>query len=169
MHAVTIGFGGDADLEAGKVAAFTGYWPDDGVTVAQSGQPVEDFKLNQWGGPDYPGLVAFTTRKLIGADPGLVRAFVAATVHGYEDTLRDPQRSLADLLHANSAIEPRLARASLRAPTCRSSTRAACPYGTLVPASWPRSSRWLAAHRLIARALRRGRFGTNRFLSLDRL
>ena len=38
-----------------------GLLADDGVTVAQSGQPVEDFKLNQWGGPDYPGLVAFTT------------------------------------------------------------------------------------------------------------
>jgi NitT/TauT family transport system substrate-binding protein/putative hydroxymethylpyrimidine transport system substrate-binding protein len=163
VHAVTIGFGGDADLEAGKVAAFTGYWPDDGVTVAQSGHPVEDFKLNQWGGPDYPGLVAFTTRKLIGADPGLVRAFVAATVHGYEDTLRDPQRSLADLLHANTAIEPRLARASLRAylPIFDSG---GVPYGTLVPSKLAALSRWLAAHRLIARALSPGRFATNRFL-----
>jgi len=163
VHTVTIGFGGDADLEAGKVAAFTGYWPDDGVTVARSGHPVEDFKLNQWGGPDYPGLVAFTTRKLIDADPGLVRAFVTATVHGYEDTLRDPQRSLADLLRANTAIEPALARASLRAylPIFDSG---GVPYGTLVPSKVAALSRWLTAHRLIARPLSPGRFGTNRFL-----
>jgi hypothetical protein len=92
-----------------------------------------------------------------------VRAFVAATVHGYEDTLRDPQRSLADLLHANTAIEPRLARASLRAylPIFDSG---GVPYGTLVPSKLAALSRWLAAHRLIARALSPGRFATNRFL-----
>ena len=110
-----------------------------------------------------PGSRGVHDGELIGADPGLVRAFVAATVHGYEDTLRDPQRSLADLLHANSAIEPRLARASLRAylPIFDS---AACPHPCSFRASWPRSARWLAAHRLIARALSPGRFGTNRFL-----
>ena len=67
------------------------------------------------GGPAYPGLVAFTTRSLIARDPALVRAFVRATVHGYEDTLRDPARSLAELEARNPTIEHRLARASLAA------------------------------------------------------
>jgi ABC-type nitrate/sulfonate/bicarbonate transport system substrate-binding protein len=163
VHVETIGFNGDADLEAGKVAAFTGYWPDDGVTVAQSGHPVTDFKLNQWGGPDYPGLVAFTTRKLIRQDPKLVAAFVAATVHGYEDTLRAPQRSLADLLQLNPSIERTLAAASLRAylPIYDSG---GVPYGTLVPAKLAALSSWLLANHLIAHAVSPQRFGTNRFL-----
>ena len=59
-----------------------------------SGHPITAFALDRNGGPAYPGLVAFTTRALIASDPALVRGFVAATVHGYEDTLADPARSL---------------------------------------------------------------------------
>jgi NitT/TauT family transport system substrate-binding protein/putative hydroxymethylpyrimidine transport system substrate-binding protein len=163
VHVVTIGFNGDADLAAGKVAAFTGYWPDDGVTVAQSGHPVTDFKLNDWGGPDYPGLVAFTTTKLIKAQPALVRAFVTATVHGYEDTLRDPGRSLAELLAANPALERPLTRASLAAylPIFDAG---GVPDGTLVATKLASLSSWLLAHKLIARPLSPQRFGTNKFL-----
>jgi len=163
VRTVTIGFNGDADLEAGKVSAFTGYWPDDGVTVALSGHPVTDFKLNRWGGPDYPGLVAFTTRSLIARDPRLVRAFVAATVHGYEDTLRDPARSLRDLERLNPSIEPRLAKVSLDAylPIFDAG---GVPDGTLVPARIAALSRWLVRNRLIAHPISPRRFGTNRFL-----
>jgi ABC-type nitrate/sulfonate/bicarbonate transport system substrate-binding protein len=163
IHIVTIGFNGVADLEAGRIAAFTGYWPDDGVTLQVDGYPVTDFKLNQWGGPDYPGLVAFTTERLIRRDPKLVRAFVAATVHGYEDTLRDPGRSLDDLLARNPAIEPRLARASLGAylPIYDSG---GVPYGTLVPGKIAALSRWLLANHLIAHPVSPQRFGTNAFL-----
>jgi putative hydroxymethylpyrimidine transport system substrate-binding protein len=148
---------------AGKVAAFTGYWPDDGVTVAQSGHPVTDFKLNDWAGPDYPGLVAFTTTKLIRRDPALVRAFVRATVHGYEDTLRDPSRSLAELLAANPALGRALTRASLAAylPIFDAG---GVPDGMLVPARAAALSRWLLAHRLIGRPVSPQRFGTNQFL-----
>jgi ABC-type nitrate/sulfonate/bicarbonate transport system substrate-binding protein len=163
LHIVTIGFNGVADLEAGKIAAFTGYWPDDGVTLKVSGYPVTDFKLNQWGGPDYPGLVAFTTKRLIRKDPQLVRAFVRATVHGYEDTLHDPDRSLDDLLKLNPSIERKLAKASLAAylPIYDAGGVA---YGTLVPSKLAALSNWLLRNRLIAHAVSPQRFGTNAFL-----
>jgi ABC-type nitrate/sulfonate/bicarbonate transport system substrate-binding protein len=163
LHIVTIGFNGVADLEAGKIGAFTGYWPDDGVTLQVSGYPVTDFKLNQWGGPDYPGLVAFTTRRLIRKDPQLVRAFVRATVRGYEETLRDPQRSLDDLLKLNPSIERKLASASLAAylPIYDAGGVA---YGTLVPSKIAALSSWLLRNHLIAHAVGPQRFGTNAFL-----
>jgi putative hydroxymethylpyrimidine transport system substrate-binding protein len=163
VHILTVGFNGVADLEAGKIAAFTGYWPDDGVTLQVSGYPVTDFKLNQWGGPDYPGLVAFTTRRLIRRDPALVRAFVAATAHGYEDTLRDPSRSLADLLALNPSIDRKLAKASLAAylPIYAAG---GVPYGTLVPAKIIALSRWLVRNHLVPHAVSPARFGTNAFI-----
>jgi putative hydroxymethylpyrimidine transport system substrate-binding protein len=163
VHILTVGFNGVADLEAGKIAAFTGYWPDDGVTLQVSGYPVTDFKLNQWGGPDYPGLVAFTTRRLIRRDPALVRAFVAATAHGYEDTLRDPGRSLADLLALNPSIDRKLAKASLAAylPIYAAG---GVPYGTLVPAKIIALSRWLVRNHLVPHAVSPARFGTNAFI-----
>jgi ABC-type nitrate/sulfonate/bicarbonate transport system substrate-binding protein len=163
VRVLTIGFDGVAYLEAGKIAAFTGYWPDDGVTLTQSGHPITVFKLDAGGGPAYPGLVAFTTRSLIARDPSLVRGFVRATVHGYEDTLRDPARSLADLEARNPAIEPSLARASLAAylPVFDAG---GVPDGTLVPARIAALVRWLRAHRLISGPLSVARFGTNAFL-----
>jgi NitT/TauT family transport system substrate-binding protein/putative hydroxymethylpyrimidine transport system substrate-binding protein len=163
IHIETIGFNGVADLEAGKIAAFTGYWPDDGVTLQVTGYPVTDFKLNQWGGPDYPGLVAFTTERLIRRDPSLVRAFVAATVHGYEDTLRDPARSLGDLLRLNPSIGAKLAQASLAAylPIYDSG---GVRYGTLVASKITALSAWLLRNHLIAHAVSPGRFGTNAFI-----
>jgi NitT/TauT family transport system substrate-binding protein/putative hydroxymethylpyrimidine transport system substrate-binding protein len=163
IRVVTISFNGVADLEAGKIAAFTGYWPDDGVTLQVSGHPITVFKLDDYGGPAYPGLVAFTTRALIRRDPALVRAFVRATVHGYEDTLRDPARSLTDLESRNPAIERRLARASLAAylPVFDAG---GVPYGTLVPARVAALTRWLRAHQLLSRPVSAARFGTDRFV-----
>jgi ABC-type nitrate/sulfonate/bicarbonate transport system substrate-binding protein len=163
VRVLTIGFDGVADLEAGRIAAFTGYWPDDGVSLTVGGYPITVFKLDQNGGPAYPGLVAFATRSLIASDPSLVRAFVRATVRGYEDTLRDPKRSLADLLASNPSIEPKLARASLAAylPVFDAG---GVPYGTLVPARIASLSAWLVRNRLTVRPVAVSRFGTNAFL-----
>jgi NitT/TauT family transport system substrate-binding protein/putative hydroxymethylpyrimidine transport system substrate-binding protein len=163
VRVVTVGFDGVAYLEAGKIAAFTGYWPDDGVSLQVSGHPITVFKLDQYGGPAYPGLVAFTTRALIRRDPGLVRAFVKATVRGYEDTLRDPPRSLDDLLARNPSVQRRLAKASLAAyePVFDAG---AVPDGTLVPARVAALSSWLLANHLISHAVSPSAFGTNAFL-----
>jgi putative hydroxymethylpyrimidine transport system substrate-binding protein len=160
---VTVGFDGVPYLEAGKIAAFTGYWPDDGVSLQVSGHPITIFKLDSGGGPAYPGLVAFTTRSLIARDPSLVRAFVRATVHGYEDTLRDPRRSLADLLTANASLEPKLARASLAAYLPMFDA-GGVPDGTLVGSRIAALSSWLVRNRLTARPVGVARFGTNAFL-----
>jgi putative hydroxymethylpyrimidine transport system substrate-binding protein len=164
VHLVTIGFNGAADLEAGKIAAFTGYWPDDGVQVQLSGDPITVFKLDQNGGPAYPGLVTFTTQQLIRADPRLVRAFVAATVRGYEDTVRDPQRSLADLLALNPAIQRRVAQASLRLYVPLFTDSGAVPFGTLQAQNLAALSGWLLRYKLIHAPIPPSRYGTNAFL-----
>ena len=163
VKVVTIGFNGVEYLEAGKIDAFTGYWPDDGVSLEVSGHPITVFKLDQNGGPAYPGLVAFTTRKLAKHDPALVRAFVKATVRGYEDTLRDPARSLRELIAANPTIQPKLARASLAAylPVFDAG---GVPYGTLVPSRIVALLAWLRAHRLLAHSENAAQFGSNAFL-----
>jgi putative hydroxymethylpyrimidine transport system substrate-binding protein len=163
VKVLTVGFDGVQYLEAGKIAAFTGYWPDDGVALRVGGYPITVFKLDQNGGPAYPGLVAFTTRSLIASDPALVRGFVHATVRGYEDTLRDPARSLNDLLGANPTVERKLARASLAAylPVFDAG---GVPDGELVPSRIAALSSWLVRNHLISHAIAVSRFGTNAFL-----
>jgi putative hydroxymethylpyrimidine transport system substrate-binding protein len=162
VHVVNIGFDGARALAAGRIAAFTGFIPADGVQLQVSGHPIAAFALDRNGGPAYPGLVAFTTRGLIASDPALVRGFVAATVHGYEDTLADPGRSLRELLAANPTLARRFARASLG--VYLPLFAAGAPFGTLQSANVRAMSDWMLANRLIGAPVAPARYGTNAFL-----
>jgi ABC-type nitrate/sulfonate/bicarbonate transport system substrate-binding protein len=164
VRAVTVGFNGAQALLSGRVAAFTGFIPDDGVQLQVGGHPITPFWLDRAGGPAYPGLVAFTTRALARSDPALVRAFVAATVRGYEDTLRDPARSLADLLRLNPGLPRRLTAAALRAYLPLFADRGAVPFGALQPAHVDALSRWMRANGLISSPVGFARYGTDAFL-----
>lgn len=165
VHVVTIGFNGATALVAGRVAAFTGFWPDDGVGLTVNRHPITVFQLDRWGGPAYPGLVAFTTRRLIAGDPALVRAFVAATVRGYRDTLRDPQASLADLLRLNPGLPRPLTAASLRTYLgLFAGGGPAASFGRLDPQRVDAMSAWMVANHLIHRGVSAARYGTNEFL-----
>jgi ABC-type nitrate/sulfonate/bicarbonate transport system substrate-binding protein len=161
---VTVGFNGGQALVAGRVAAFTGFIPDDGVALAVSGHPITAFALDQYGGPAYPGLVAFTTRGLIASDPALVRDFVAATVHGYEDTLAAPARSLTELEAANPTLPRKLTAASLKVYLPLFATGHNTPFGTLRDANVAAMSKWMLAAGLIHAPIAPTRYGTNEFV-----
>ena len=163
VHVVTIGFNGASAVVAGRVAAFTGFWPDDGVGLQVAGHPITVFALDRYGGPSYPGLVAFTTRSLVRADPGLVRAFVTATVRGYRDTLRDPATSLADLLRLNPGTPTAVTAASLRT-YLGLFTAPGRPYGRLDAANVAAMVAWMTANRLIRAPISVQRYGTNQFV-----
>ncbi|HUN78429.1 MAG TPA: ABC transporter substrate-binding protein, partial [Solirubrobacteraceae bacterium] len=164
VHVVTVGFNGAQALVGGKVAAFTGFIPDDGVGLQVSGHPITSFWLDREGGPAYPGLVAFTTRGLAASDPVLVRDFVAATVRGYQDTLRDPSRSLRDLLRLNPSLPRHLTAASLHAYLPLFAGAGAVPFGTLQPAHIEELSRWMVHNGLIGAPVPFARYGTNAFV-----
>jgi putative hydroxymethylpyrimidine transport system substrate-binding protein len=164
VHVVTVGFNGPQALLAGRIAAFTGFIPDEGVTLRVSGHPVSAFGLSQYGGPAYPGLVAFTTRHEIASDPQLVRDFVAATVHGYEDTLKDPARSLRELLAANPTLPRALTKASLAVYLPLFADADQVPFGTLQAANVAAMSKWMVGAGLIHASIAPARYGTNAFL-----
>jgi putative hydroxymethylpyrimidine transport system substrate-binding protein len=170
VKVVTVGFNGGQALVAGRIAAFTGFIPDDGVALSASGHPIAAFALDRNGGPAYPGLVAFTTRKLIASDPGLVKDFVAATAHGYEDTLADPSRSLADLEAANPTLPRKLTAASLGVylPLFKGDDTVAggsgAAFGTLRATNVAAMSKWMLGAGLINSPIAPARYGTNRFL-----
>jgi len=112
---VTIGFNTVPALEGGRVDAITGYPPADGTQIELDGSPTRSFRLDEWGGPRYPGLVVFSTEQMIESDPELMRGFVDATVHGYEDTIDDPARCLDALLAQVPGMDAELAEAQLDA------------------------------------------------------
>jgi putative hydroxymethylpyrimidine transport system substrate-binding protein len=164
VHVVTIGFNGVQDLQAHRIVAFTGFWPADGVQLQVNGYPIKAFKLDENGGPAYPGLVAFTTKSLIASNPQLVRDFVAATVKGYQDTVRDPQQSLNDLLQQNPTLQRKFNQASLNAYLPLFTDHGKVPFGTLQTANVAALSSWLLQYKLIHAPISPSRYGTNQFL-----
>ncbi len=163
VRVVTIGFNGASALVSGRVAAFTGFWPDDGVGLQVSGHPITVFALDRWGGPAYPGLVAFTTERLIAREPALVGAFVSATVRGYQDTLRDPQTSLNDLLRLNPGLPRNLTAASLKA-YLGLFAGGGTGFGRIDGGHVNAMSAWMVANGLIHTPVSAQRYGTNDFL-----
>jgi putative hydroxymethylpyrimidine transport system substrate-binding protein len=115
VEKVTIGFNGVQNLENGKVDAFTGFIPADGVQIEVDGFPTTSFALDEYGGPQYPGLVVFSTEEQIASDPELMQKFVTATVKAYDEVIEDPQVGLDALLAENPAIPEDFADASLEA------------------------------------------------------
>lgn len=115
VNVVTIGFNGVQSLESGKVKAFTGFIPADGVQVEADGYPTKNFPLDEYGGPSYPGLVVFSTESKIGEDPDLMQSFVDATVKGYQDALDDPAAAIDSLISQTQGIDKQLATDSFDA------------------------------------------------------
>lgn len=144
---VTIGFNAVAALAAGKVAAATGFWNAEAVTLRRRGIPIRVFKVDEFGAPPYPELVLTTTRQILERDPELVRGVVSATRHGYLLAERKPSRALDDLLQADPALERTEQAAELRVllPVLHPK-----PFDPRVLASW---AAWDLEHGLLERPL----------------
>jgi putative hydroxymethylpyrimidine transport system substrate-binding protein len=105
VHEVTIGFNAVSALAAGKVDAATGFWNAEGVTLQQTGVPIQIFKVDEYGAPPYPELVLTTTERTLQQQPELVEDVVAATRGGYRFTEANPAKALEDLLAADPSLE----------------------------------------------------------------
>ena len=161
VQQVTIGFGGVKALLAGRVDAFTGFIPADGVQVELEGEPIRPFPIDEFGGPRYPGLVVFATREEIEADPELMEGFARATLHGYRDVLAQPEQGLEALLAANPGIDARFARSSLRALMPLFGTSES--FGTISPARLRELSAFLVAEQ-IGPPVAPARYATDEFV-----
>lgn len=115
VEKVTIGFNGVQALANRRVDGFIGFIPADGVQLELDGSPIEAFPFDEYGGPQYPGLVVFSTETQISDDPDLAKAFVDATVRGYEEVLADPELGIEALLAETVGISRELAEAGFTA------------------------------------------------------
>ncbi len=162
VNVVTIGFNGVQNLENGKVSAFTGFVPADGVQVEKDGFPITAFPLDKNGGPSYPGLVIFSTQKKIGENPALMRAFVDATLKGYEATFKSPDKSIQDLVDQVPGTDQALAAATLKA--YMPLFKGAPVYGEFVTKNIEALSKFLVDNKLADAPISPQRYGTNQFV-----
>jgi len=158
---VVIGFNGVQALRSGRVEAFTGYIPEDATALEARGTPTRSFAFDRWGGPAYPGLVAFTSPERIREDPELVRAFVEATTRGYRDALADPSRAITDLAERAEGVDPAFARKVFRA--YRPLIGSPSSLGRIDPAAVRQLSEFMLENGLAERPVTPGRFAAGNF------
>ncbi|MGH2916522.1 MAG: ABC transporter substrate-binding protein [Solirubrobacteraceae bacterium] len=126
LHTVTIGYDAVPDLLAGRVAAATAFWNDEGIALARRRPGFRVFRVDDYGAPAYPELIVCATAATLRARPGLARAVVTALVRGYDAALADPalgQRSLERLVsgldHALDTAELSALRPAFTGPKRR--------------------------------------------------
>jgi ABC-type nitrate/sulfonate/bicarbonate transport system substrate-binding protein len=160
---ITTGFDFAKYLVAGKINAFTGYLTDAVQADVESGVRLSFMRLDQFGGPTYPSLVFYATTARIAQDPGLIRDFVAATVHGYQDTLKNPSGALNAFLSLNPAVKAAPTKAALTAilPLFKDG---ATQYGHVNLADLNNLSAFLVKNKLIKKTVPASQAATNEFL-----
>ena len=150
LHTITIGFNAVADLLAGRVAAATAFWNDEGVTVRRQRPGFHAFRVDDYGAPPYPELVLCASASHLRRDPGLAQSVVRALVTGYRFTIGHPAQSAADLERQVTGLDPSLVGAELSAllPAFRAADGGV---GTLDPATLRRWSVWEARFGIVRR------------------
>jgi NitT/TauT family transport system substrate-binding protein/putative hydroxymethylpyrimidine transport system substrate-binding protein len=112
VRRVTIGFNAVADLAAGKIDAATAFWNAEGVQLQQTGFPIREFRVDEFGAPRYPELLLVTSASVFKGDPGTKRerqlhnagmqprcGMTIGLERGYRTVLaKDPEVALNDLL-----------------------------------------------------------------------
>jgi ABC-type nitrate/sulfonate/bicarbonate transport system substrate-binding protein len=115
VKTITIGFNAVADLLAGRVAAATAFWNDEGQAIQSKRPGFHIFRVDDYGAPSYPELVLCATAQTLRRDPGLARHVVSALVRGYRFALSDPAASAGDLERLVPGLDPKLVSTQLTA------------------------------------------------------
>jgi len=115
VKTITIGFNAVPALLAGRVAAATAFWNDEGITLAHERPGFHVFRVERYGAPAYPELVLCATGAGLKADPALAGAVVEALVRGYGAALADPAGAIEDLEREVPGLDTALLPAQLHA------------------------------------------------------
>ena len=89
----------------------------EGIEAAERGIELRTFAFGDYGFPDFYQVVLACDRDWLAAEPELARAFVAATVRGFELAATDPEAAAALLVSENPGVfegNPELPRLSQR-------------------------------------------------------
>ena len=96
------------------VITFTAW---EGIEASQRGIALRTFAFGEYGFPDFYQVVLACDREWLAAQPDLARAFIAATVRGFELAADDPDQAAALLVSQNPGVfdgNPTLPGASQR-------------------------------------------------------
>lgn len=150
VRRITIGFNAVPALLAGRVAAATAFWNDEGVALRRARPGFHIFRVDSYGAPAYPELVLCATRARLRNSAALATAVVRALERGYRFTLRHPGTSATELESQVPGLNPALVAADLSALRPAFAGPGGQP-GALNPSVLSRWARWEARFGIVKR------------------
>lgn len=142
LKTVTIGYDAVPDLLAGRVAAATAFWNDEGVQLSHQHPPFHVFRVQDYGAPAYPELVLTATAAELKRDPDLARRVVRTLVDGYEAVLAHPQAGERALMSQVTGLSAKAVNEQLKVELPAFLPAGGGAYGTLQPALLRRWANW---------------------------
>ena len=159
-----VGFDLAPALAAGKVDAVIGaYWNIESVQLERQGIPVQSFRLEQNGVPDYDELVVVTSDEVAETQPELVRAFLRGLRKGQDWAATDQSGATKHLLDANEDLDEATVDEQVRLTADLFSPPDGPTLG-LDPAEWSAMAEWMRANGILTKPLDVSQVVTERFL-----
>lgn len=160
----TIGFTQVQTLSAHKVDAVVGYANNDVVQLTARGTAVNEIDVYKYANLAAAGVVASDTE--ISKNPGMVRAFVQATLHGLRETIARPAEAYRISAGAVSEIkaQPAVQHAVLARSLDFWRAEPGHRLGWVDPVVWQRTAGALYRFKQISKPVKPGPFYTNQFV-----
>jgi putative hydroxymethylpyrimidine transport system substrate-binding protein len=163
---VNVGFGLLPSLISGSAQAMLGGYSNvEGVDLRERGKQPVITPVDQLGVPTYDELVFVARRSTLEAEGERIRLFISALRRGTEAAAANPKAATAAILAANTALEPKLAEAEVKAtlPLLTAGT-AGKPYGYMDPQEWEAFAGWMRDEELISTLPKASELLTNAYL-----
>jgi putative hydroxymethylpyrimidine transport system substrate-binding protein len=147
-----VGFGLVPALLTKKVDAILGgFWNYEGVQLQLAKRKPRIIRVDKVGVPAYNELVLVANEDALDRDRSKLRAFIGALSRGARDLRRDPNRAVQGLLKADSSLNPKLQRASVKVTLPLFSAPKGKPYGWQSPGQWDAFGAWMKDNGLVSR------------------
>lgn len=148
---VNVGFGLIPSLVSGSAQAMLGGYSNvEGVDLQQRGKEPVITPVDQLGVPTYDELVIVARRSTLEEEGERIRLFVSSLRRGTEAASANPKAASEAILAANTALEPKLVEAEMKATLPLLSARVAGkPYGWMNPKEWETFAGWMRDEGLI--------------------
>jgi NitT/TauT family transport system substrate-binding protein/putative hydroxymethylpyrimidine transport system substrate-binding protein len=142
LKTITIGYDAVPDLVAGRVAAATAFWNDEGVQLSHRHPAFNVFRVESFGAPAYPELILTTTDATLKHDPSLARAVVHTLSAGYDALLKDPAAGKQALESQVTGLSDSAVSQQLAAELPAFRPAGGGPYGALEPSVLTAWAKW---------------------------
>jgi putative hydroxymethylpyrimidine transport system substrate-binding protein len=115
VRQVTIGFQAVSSILSRRVDAAPAFWNAEGVALRERGVRTREFRVEDYGAPEYPEVVLVTSRRTLERRRSLVAGVVAAIGDGVLSVLARPEPAVRQVARAAGQADLGLVRAQVRA------------------------------------------------------